>query len=1516
MAAGFYDFTVRSKNFICAYLLVFYCVIVDEYRNVSYQSNQEYKKNGDKVLINRFLLNLKISYEKQNVNNRNNRNGIKLKHERKKTAKGRTILNLRNKSRAGQKWRILEVNKAWKHKIKTRRPKRLFLKFLNFSKTFSIYYCLFSALFREFTNSINISNYFNLNEQKASPNVRTNLRFKCQSQLAKNVKRKTPTNDNIIAVKIIRRRTIRKLLIMGGVEINPGPTLNTLNTSNTNMQRTKSGTFDIITYNCNGLAVRDKRRRILQKASKITRKGGIVMLQETHITIKDQVQQYFEGKFQLNSYKSNSAGVITLIGDDFEVIYTDKCEKGRSLYMVVERKGERLILANVYCPNDHKTSITFVEEVYTKILEIINIYPDCHIVLAGDFNSCISEIDFLNRNKTKIESELTRMVEQNNEVCNLTDSYRHIHNEGGFTWNRGTCYSRLDYIYVSNTLKSRIVTSGTDWAFDRSDHAAVITKIRIKEEINKGPGITTINVEIMKDPFKISKMREELIFVLNQIPIGWNGHTKLEYLKMSIRSIFSKFSGMDKRENKNELEDLEMSLNDIEKLRLKILAKKNTITDEELVSKMDKVDKVKLEIVKNIESLRSKQGKQYDFATTAKWYEYGEKPNKFFLNLSTFRSKQKIIDEIKDGVKEYVGHKKVIEGIKDFYQNLYKKSNINESISDSDECFFDLCPKISEKNKEIMEGEITINELYKSLTTCKDSAPGPDGIPYSVYKIFWPQVGAILKEAWDYSNTINKMADSHRESVITILPKDGKDLSDIKNWRPITLTNCDAKILTKALSNRISPILDTIIDPSQTAYIPGRSVMDNIRANRFVKNYCKTNKIDAVLASLDARKAFDSVNHEYIDTVLEKYGFGPNFRKYFRIIYNDLSAKIMVNGYLSEKINIERGVKQGDALSCAIFILCIDPLIRNINSNSKIKQVVIKNSKNRLLNSHKASGFADDISVICRNDRESVELIFKEYQRLTDKSGLTLNADKTELINLNTESKVESYEVQYEKQIVKIKCINSLKICGIYFCNNSIDEYNKNVFEKITKLLNKLKLWQSRHLTLEGKSLILKTFGISQLIYNMQCVTFEPKELKCIEQYIFNFLWNTRNINESKARDRIKRTVMKNDYVHGGLKITDIECLDKSLKLKQYIRANKSNHIIREIQIYCTKNSGGNNTLDQEFKTVTKEEEVCNVAQETLNIIVDYSRNEKFGELEQQEIISTHAINQIAMTNLETYLSRKNRVFLSCIIKPFIREGVETYLDIVNEAEIEKNKTRLQKLESIISAFPKYFRNAALSFDENINVRNESITHFVRNEYEWVPVSDITTKDLQWILKKALHRITEADYRSKLDVENEIIDPVKFRQDCKNPKLRNIYFRMIHNDFYTYSRMFKFNMTNSPNCPRCGQIETTKHLLWECYESQKMWNCYNDVLVLSNLENMKIEKYDDLYRTETLGILSIVKTKLTQELIQIVRPVNWNINRTIEIINKMRNIEIYNTNINNKCLHKINKKWEPLTFNF
>ena len=109
----------------------------------------------------------------------------------------------------------------------------------------------------------------------------------------------------------------------------------------------------------------------------------------------------------------------------------------------------------------------------------------------------------------------------------------------------------------------------------------------------------------------------------------------------------------------------------------------------------------------------------------------------------------------------------------------------------------------------------------------------------------------------------------------------------------------------------------------------------------FLKDHCLEEQLEAVLISLDAKKAFDSVDHGYIEKTLEKYGYGPNFIKYFKTLYSGITARVLINGHLSKIIQILRGVKQGDALSCAIFIICIDPLIRNINADKDIKMIRI-----------------------------------------------------------------------------------------------------------------------------------------------------------------------------------------------------------------------------------------------------------------------------------------------------------------------------------------------------------------------------------------------------------------------------------------------------------------------------------------------------------------------------------------------------------------------------------------------
>jgi hypothetical protein len=204
-----------------------------------------------------------------------------------------------------------------------------------------------------------------------------------------------------------------------------------------------------------------------------------------------------------------------------------------------------------------------------------------------------------------------------------------------------------------------------------------------------------------------------------------------------------------------------------------------------------------------------------------------------------------------------------------------------------------------------------------------------------------------------------------------------------------------------------------------------------------------------------------------------------------------------------------------------------------------------------------------------------------------------------------------------------------------------MEEYQLNVKEKIDKLCYKIKLWSHRHLTLEGKSLIVKTFGLSQIIYNMQSYGFDNAELIYTERAIFRFLWSTSE--NPNGIDRIKRTIMKNEYSKGGMKITDVECLDKSLKLKQFIRANNSKHAMSKIQSFLSTKSGNGNCMIQEYSNVTEAESICKSAQNTLNTLTDYNRETYRTLLEEEYECDKNLIEEVSSINLKTYLKRKEK---------------------------------------------------------------------------------------------------------------------------------------------------------------------------------------------------------------------------------------------------------------------------------
>jgi hypothetical protein len=831
--------------------------------------------------------------------------------------------------------------------------------------------------------------------------------------------------------------------------------------------------------------------------------------------------------------------------------------------------------------------------------------------------------------------------------------------------------------------------------------------------------------------------------------------------------------------------------------------------------------------------------------------------------------------------------REVIEGVRDFYKDLYASKPRVDTINDDEDNYYEHCPKLNNEQITMLENRLTISELYDALKSCKDSSPGPDGIPYIVYLKFWKTAGPIILNAWNYSIDNQTLPTSHYESVITLLPKEGKDTQEIKNWRPITLSNCDAKIITKALSNKVSKVLDSIIDPTQTAYVPGRAVSDNLRSNFFLKSHCKQNKIESVLMSLDAKKAFDSVDHKYIEETLRAYGFGEGFINIFKLLYRNITARILVNGFLSKSLNIERGVKQGDALSCAIFIICIDPLLRNINNSKNIKCIEISYGKEILR--FKGAAFADDVSIICKNDIDSIQGVFNEYDRLTKRSGLELNADKTEILNLKNNRQL-NIKLSYNGQNIEIKSIPNLKICGVYYCIDVEEEYRLNVLDKILKLSYKIKQWTPRHLTIEGKVLIVKTFGLSQLIYNMQSYGFKDVDLKNAERLIFQFIWSSKE--NQKGIDRISRSIMKNSYENGGMKVTDVECLDRSIKLKQFIRAHKSNHIISKFQGLITGSE--DNKIKQEYYKITEKEDICRSAQTTLNLLSDYNR-ESYKDISIEERDSDrNLIDEVSSINLKSFLSRKGQMFILCILKQLNNLGIVTLADLVQAYEHENNSNVLKSIRLVLSSIPKDLVQIAKNFNDSINDDDESLNYILLNQSERMSIYTITVKQLQIKLKTVLKRIESTDFEGKLGIaefKQERI--ITFRKHCKNSKLRNIYFRLINRDFFTHSRMKKYNMVESDKCPRCGQIETINHLLWECDHSKKIWSLFNKLLA-SNLNNhAPVMSYEEIYNFELKPSTILLKIRVIQEIIQIVRPKNWNDGNMMSLLNDLIETERY-----------------------
>uniref|UniRef100_A0A2D4JWW4 Reverse transcriptase domain-containing protein n=1 Tax=Micrurus paraensis TaxID=1970185 RepID=A0A2D4JWW4_9SAUR len=267
----------------------------------------------------------------------------------------------------------------------------------------------------------------------------------------------------------------------------------------------------------------------------------------------------------------------------------------------------------------------------------------------------------------------------------------------------------------------------------------------------------------------------------------------------------------------------------------------------------------------------------------------------------------------------------------EYFRELCKQENVRK---DSIKQYLEEenIPILTEEERERLNEEINIEEIKEAICKQKNNKiPGTDGLPAELYKNLGETLDPTLSELYNKILKGAELPRSWRKAYIILIPKEGADTTYINNYRLISLLNTDDKIFMNVMAERLKKMLSRHIHTDQNGFLPARQLKNNIRTVLDILEYYEVHpEKQSALVFLDAQKAFDKVNWEFMRQQVKEMNFGVKFGKMIESIYSRQEARVVINGETTKPFEIERGVRQGCPLSPLLFIITLEILLRKI----------------------------------------------------------------------------------------------------------------------------------------------------------------------------------------------------------------------------------------------------------------------------------------------------------------------------------------------------------------------------------------------------------------------------------------------------------------------------------------------------------------------------------------------------------------------------------------------------------
>ena len=431
-----------------------------------------------------------------------------------------------------------------------------------------------------------------------------------------------------------------------------------------------------------------------------------------------------------------------------------------------------------------------------------------------------------------------------------------------------------------------------------------------------------------------------------------------------------------------------------------------------------------------------------------------------------------------------------------------------------------------------------------------------------------------------------------------------------------------------------------------------------------------------------------------------------------------------------------------------------------------------------------------------------------------------------------------------------IKFVDKVKLLGIWFGRSgAARELKENWEGKINQLERTLAMWSRHRLTMFGKVLVIKVFGLSLFIYVMKSIGLPLTILQRINKMFFSFIWK-RNFKEGRTFERIKRKVLCTEVEEGGLNMIDIhamqECFMIKWCLKMIVDQNEKWTALpkKYLESVGEVNAFLCDTSKEDFKGLN-------------TISSDFWKEALFSWIKHRGAVIFLGVEKARLSDLPIFNNKKLTYQGKCLhLEKVIRRGIFLVRDITYE-----DGTFISLTDFLYKI--GYYPRVALDHFTIINTLKNNLDQQNGGASDWQEKAKAAKAMKNQQIRRMINDKDQNEeipcgrrfWKRKLDcdVSDLYVESIKSTLEVK---LKELLFKIYHNIYPTNVILQKIGIKNTNKCDFCQEVDFIDHSLVNCIQLRQYW-----VLVLDYIQNETNISVPNTTTNKLFGLKNTIVTK-------------------------------------------------------